>query len=96
MKELKASLETIRATANELINEIEYHFAELQKQREQETEQEAPAPETIYRVRANPYKDGPEKPISRRKTAGPSWATCCIPGRWENVRSSWANWFPGS
>ena len=60
MKELKASLETIRATANELINEIEYHFAELQKQREQETEQEAPAPETIYRVRANPYKDGPE------------------------------------
>lgn len=60
MKELKASLETIRATANELINEIEYHFAELQKQREQKTEQEAPAPETIYRVRANPYKDGPE------------------------------------
>ena len=60
MKELKASLETIRATANELINEIEYHFAELQKQREQETEQEAPAPETIYRVRANPHKDGPE------------------------------------
>ncbi|SFH33313.1 Antirestriction protein (ArdA) [Lachnospiraceae bacterium NLAE-zl-G231] len=79
MKELKASLETIRATANELINEIEGHFIELQKQREadlqhpeaendtpeppqamNDTAQEAPAPEYIYQVRANPYKDGPE------------------------------------
>ncbi|WP_320951615.1 YodL domain-containing protein, partial [Hungatella effluvii] len=47
MKELKASLETIRATANELINEIEFHFAELQKQREQTNQQEAPAPEQV-------------------------------------------------
>ena len=47
MKELKASLETIRATANELINEIEFHFAELQKQREQTNQQEAPTPEQV-------------------------------------------------
>lgn len=34
LKELKASLETIRATANDMINEIDGHLAELQQQRE--------------------------------------------------------------
>lgn len=34
IKELKASLETIRATASELITEIDGHFRELQQQRE--------------------------------------------------------------
>lgn len=34
VKELKASLETIRAAANELITKIDGHFAELQQQRE--------------------------------------------------------------
>ena len=42
IKELKASLETIRTTANELITEIDGHFAELQQQREAaQAEQEA-------------------------------------------------------
>ena len=36
MTELKASLETIQATAKELITEIEGHFIELQQQREAE------------------------------------------------------------
>lgn len=36
--ELKASLETIRATASELITEIEGHFAELQQRREAQAE----------------------------------------------------------
>ena len=39
MTELKASLETIQATAKELINEIEGHFTELQQKRQAEQEQ---------------------------------------------------------
>ena len=39
MTELKASLETIQATAKELITEIEGHFTELQQQRQAEQEQ---------------------------------------------------------
>ena len=39
MTELKASLETIQATARELINEIEGHFTELQQKRQAEQEQ---------------------------------------------------------
>ena len=46
VKELKASLETIRAAANELITEIDGHFAELQQQREA-AEQAAPVMENI-------------------------------------------------
>ena len=42
MTELKASLETIQATAKELITEIEGHFTELQQQREAEQEQQTP------------------------------------------------------
>ena len=62
LSELKASLETIRATASELITEIDGHFAQLQQQREAQQEQQpvmadaAPevekpfAPETVYHV----------------------------------------------
>lgn len=41
IKELKASLETIRTAASELISEIEGHFAELQAQHTAEQEQDA-------------------------------------------------------
>ncbi|HAP9804689.1 TPA: DUF4316 domain-containing protein, partial [Enterococcus faecium] len=41
LSELKASLETIRATASELITEIDGHFAQLQQEREARQEQEA-------------------------------------------------------
>ena len=40
MTELKTSLETIQATAKELITEIEGHFTELQQQRQAEQEQQ--------------------------------------------------------
>lgn len=42
MTELKASLETIQATAKELITKIEGHFTQLQQQREAEQEQQPP------------------------------------------------------
>ncbi len=41
LSELKASLETIRATASELITEIDGHLAQLQQEREARQEQEA-------------------------------------------------------
>ena len=41
LSELKASLETIRATASELITEIDGHFAQLQQEREAQQKQEA-------------------------------------------------------
>ena len=46
IKELKASLETIRATASELITEIDGHFRELQQQREA-AQEERPVLESI-------------------------------------------------
>ena len=55
MTELKASLETIQNTANELINEIEGHFTELQQQRQteqkQETKIELPLPDPTISVK---------------------------------------------
>ena len=56
LKELRASLETIRATAHELITTIDGHLAELQQQRqaqqavEQTAEQaaEQPAPDSVF------------------------------------------------
>ena len=52
LKELKASLETIRATAHELITTIDGHLAELQQQRQaqQPVEQaaEQPAPDSVF------------------------------------------------
>ena len=44
LKELKASLETIRATAHELITTIDGHLAELQQQRQAKQEQTVEAP----------------------------------------------------
>ena len=44
MKELKASLETIRATAHELITTIDGHLAQLQKERQAQQEQPQAAP----------------------------------------------------
>ena len=55
IKELKASLETIRATASELITEIDGHFRELQQQREAAQEErpvlESLAPEQQQAIR---------------------------------------------
>ena len=52
LKELRASLETIRATAHELITTIDGHLAELQQQRQaqQAVEQaaEQPAPDSVF------------------------------------------------
>ncbi|WP_343214353.1 YodL domain-containing protein [Flavonifractor sp. An92] len=52
LKELRASLETIRATAHELITAIDGHLAELQQQRQaQQTVEQAaeqPAPDSVF------------------------------------------------
>ena len=58
LKELRASLETIRATAHELITTIDGHLAELQQQRQAQQEQtpaqeqpqaaEQPAPDSVF------------------------------------------------
>ena len=74
LSELKNSLETIRSAAAEIINSIDETLAELSKAQDKEQtagqeqpKQEAPAqdkaaftPETIYRVRRNPYNDSKE------------------------------------
>ena len=51
LKELKASLETIRATAHELITTIDDHLAQLQKERQAQQEQQAaeqPDPDSVF------------------------------------------------
>ena len=51
LKELKASLETIRATAHELISTIDGHLAQLQKERQAQQEQQAaeqPDPDSVF------------------------------------------------
>ena len=75
LSELKSSLETIRSAAAKIINSIDETLAELSKAQdkeqtagqEQPDKEEAPAqekaafaPETIYRVRRNPYSDSKE------------------------------------
>ena len=58
LAELKGSLETIRSTAAEIINSIDEHIAQIQK--EQDKEQEAPAQEKAEREAAQtapPDKD---------------------------------------
>ena len=62
LAELKSSLETIRSTAAEIINSIDGHIAELQKEQQQTKEQGKPAVvgESIYNVRSNPYSDSRE------------------------------------
>ena len=55
LKELQASLETIRASANDLINEMEIHLLELQQERQAQQEHtspeqaaEKPAPDSVF------------------------------------------------
>ena len=56
LKELKASLETIRATAHELITTIDSHLAELQQQRQAQQEQPEAAP--VEQAADQPEPDG--------------------------------------
>ena len=78
LAELKSSLETIRATAAEIINSIDGHFAELQKEREaakqQEAETETP-PDltaeptvTILWSESSQLREGETIPLSRANT----------------------------
>ena len=55
LKELKASLETIRATAHELITTIDGHLAQLQKERQ--TQQEQPQAAPLERAAEQPDPD---------------------------------------
>ncbi len=78
LAELKTSLETIRATAAEIINTIDGHFAELQKEREAAKEQEAEAqtqPDltaeptvTILWSESSQLREGETIPLSRANT----------------------------
>ena len=75
LAELKSSLETIRATAAEIINTIDGHFAELQKEREAAKAQEAekePTPDlaaeptvTILWSESPQLREGDTFPLSR-------------------------------
>ena len=56
IKELKASLETIRATASELITEIDGHFRELQQQREA-AQEERPVLESLDPAQQQAIRD---------------------------------------
>ena len=78
LAELKSSLETIRATAAEIINTIDGHFAELQKEREAAKAQEAekePTPDlaaeptvTILWSESSQLREGETIPLSRADT----------------------------
>ncbi len=75
LAELKTSLEAIRATAAEIINSIDGHFAELQKAREAQKAQEAekePTPDltteptvTILYSESPQLREGDTFPLSR-------------------------------
>lgn len=75
LAELKASLETIRATAAEIINSIDGHLAEIQKEREEQRAQEAekePTPDlsaeptvTIEWSESPQLREGETIPLSR-------------------------------
>ena len=56
IKELKASLETIRATASELITEIDGHFREFQQQREA-AQEERPVLESLDPAQQQAIRD---------------------------------------
>ena len=94
LAELKTSLETIRATAAEIINTIDGHFAELQKEREAAKAQEAekeptPTPDlaaeptvTIEWSESPQLREGETIPLSRANTliAGLDEANLASPG----------------
>ena len=54
LSELRASLETIRATASELITEIDGHLAQLQQQREAQQEQQPVMADAAPEMEAQP------------------------------------------
>ena len=61
LAELKSSLETIRSAAAEIINSIDGHIAELQKEQAQTQDaprEKAAMPEYIYKIEANPRTTG--------------------------------------
>ena len=59
LAELKSSLETIRSAAAEIINSIDGHIVELQKEQVQDAPREKAAmPEYIYKIEANPRTTG--------------------------------------
>ena len=61
LSELKSSLETIRSAAAEIINSIDGHIAELQKEQAQTQDaprEKAAMPEYIYKIEANPRTTG--------------------------------------
>ncbi|VUX09437.1 YodL domain-containing protein [Dorea formicigenerans] len=59
LAELKSSLETIRSAAAEIINSIDGHIVELQKEQAQDAPREKAAmPEYIYKIEANPRTTG--------------------------------------
>lgn len=61
LAELKSSLETIRSTAAEIIDSIDEHIAELQKEQAQTQDaprEKAAMPEYIYKIEANPRTTG--------------------------------------
>ena len=76
IKELKASLETIRTAASDLISEIEGHFAELQAQHTAKQEQAAAqdVPEntfSIYQLKdGDATRDLRFEPLEQVKAAG--------------------------
>lgn len=67
LAELKISLETIRATAAEIINTIDGHFAELQKEREAAKAQEAEKEPTVTILwsESPQLREGDTFPLSR-------------------------------
>ena len=68
VKELKASLETIRAAANELISEIDGHFAELQQQREEAEQSDT---YSIYQLKGGEEtRDYRFEPLDRLQARG--------------------------
>ncbi len=74
LAELKASLETIRSTASELIKDIDKNFAELTKDKEQTQAQEAqaeePTPEEKQPEQAEKTEPTAEPPQEEKADAG--------------------------
>ena len=76
IKELKTSLETIRATANDLITEIEGNFAQMQQRREAQAERPDASMEAVNTFSIYQLKDGEEtrdyrfEPLDRLQAAG--------------------------
>ena len=79
LAELKSSLETIRSTAAEIINSIDGHIAEIQKEQEQAAAQEQPTQEaepdkdtfTIYQLkRGDETRDLRFEPYDRLQATG--------------------------